>query len=95
MTVGQEQEEQNPLDVLKKHYPHIHIKVDLLWGSPELHEYLTRIIFDDRYDKDGGKPRQGFPKEVMAALLKLYNLHAEVISKHLKVTPHDIWHNAK
>ena len=42
----------------------------MLWGNFELDEYLNRLILAGRED------REGFPREVMAALMKLHRQHS-------------------
>lgn len=56
-------------------YPHIFQKVEVLWGTVELHQYLDRLFSETR---DG--TRKGFPPPVNIALIKLVNIHDD----HLK-----------
>jgi hypothetical protein len=62
-------EEEPPLFILQRQFPRIASAIELLWGDRELDGYLQKLILADRGD------RAGFPKEVLAALLKLYNQH--------------------
>lgn len=45
-------------------FPHIGEKLRLLYGYPEFYSYIDKLFTDTR---------QGFPKEITNALLKLYN----------------------
>ena len=59
--------------IVQPGFPHVTTKITLLWGSWELHQYLTQIlVVDDR------SHRRGFPKDVMSALLKIYDEHAKI-----------------
>jgi hypothetical protein len=63
-------EEEPPLFVITRLFPRIAAAIELMWGNRELDGYMTKLILADRGD------RAGFPKEVLAALLKLHNQHA-------------------
>lgn len=62
-----------PRDVLKQKFPRILDRIELLWGTRDLHRYFQQTLFADR-DK-----RQGFPPEVMAALGQLFNEHQQLL----------------
>jgi len=49
-------------------FPHIGEKLRYLYGYPEYYSYIDKLFTDTR-----GDTRQGFPKEITNALLKLYN----------------------
>jgi hypothetical protein len=82
--------EPDPRDVIKQYHPHISTKIELLWGTPELHHYLNTVIMDNRHYRTG-ESRQGFRPEVINALLKLYQQHSE----RLKQPKDDVWLNSK
>lgn len=90
--------EPDPRVVIKQHHPHISDKVELLWGTPELHNYLNSLIIDDRHYRTG-ETRQGFRPEVIAALMKLHQQHSDVIrQRHVELLNRqriDIWTNSK
>ncbi len=50
---------------LERNHPHIVNSLRLLWGYPEGHTYLTRLLVDQR----GG--RQGFSREVFSEIAEL------------------------
>lgn len=77
----------NHFVVVQAQFPKIAEAIKLLWGTPELQQYLTKLIMDDRH-YDTGESRQGFPPVVMASLLAICNKH----SAGAPIT--DIWHNA-
>lgn len=58
-----------PLVVVRRQFPRIASAVELMWGDRALDGYLQKLILSDRGDRDG------FPKDVLAALLKLYDQH--------------------
>ncbi|WP_119966898.1 hypothetical protein [Simplicispira lacusdiani] len=64
--------ENNPdLKVVTDSFPHIGKVLRQMWGAPEVTDYIDTLLYDTR---DGG--RQGFPREVMAALMNIYTAHA-------------------
>lgn len=78
----------NHFVVVRTKFPRIAESIRLLWGTPELQKYLADLIIDDQH-YDTGSSRQGFPQDVMASLLVIYNKH----SAGAPIT--DIWHNAR
>lgn len=76
------------LAIVNASFPRIAEAIKLLWGTPELHNYMTKLIVDDRH-YETGTSRQGFPKDVMASLLAIFNKH----SAGAPIT--DIWHESR
>ena len=70
--------------VLKSNFPRIHQNIVSMWGRPEGEEFLDNLIMDDR----GG--RQGFPQDVMGALLLLQRVHFQKFGTFKKVDPWDL-----
>ena len=70
--------------VLKNNFPRIHQNIVSMWGRPEGEEFLDNLIMDDR----GG--RQGFPQDVMGALLLLQRVHFQKFGTFKKVDPWDL-----
>lgn len=58
-----------PLVTIKRLFPRIGKSIEFMWGNRELDEYLNKLILADR------EGREGFPAEVLGALLKLHNQH--------------------
>jgi tankyrase len=50
---------------LEKSYDRILTKIDQLWDTPQVHDYISDLVIDKR----GG--RKGFPKEVLTDILML------------------------
>ena len=63
-------------------YPHVAEGLCRFWASEKRQGYLESLVFDQR----GG--RQGFPPDVSAELLFLYNLLDR------RRGPYDIWYEA-
>jgi hypothetical protein len=67
-------------------YPHISDRICALWGYPEIWPYLERLVLIEA-NRSG---RQGFPLEVQAELMVLYQLivdHPRLIRHgHTKLT---------
>ncbi|MGO8755073.1 MAG: hypothetical protein ACLQHK_07570 [Gallionellaceae bacterium] len=62
------------VSLIQDTYPHIGEKIkQSAWGSIELQEYLTSIIFDER----GG--RKGFPSKASSALFRIYDANRRLI----------------
>jgi hypothetical protein len=62
--------EEPPFITVERDYPRVAKSIELLWGHVELDQYLQKLIIADRGD------REGFPKPVLGALLKLYKQHS-------------------
>lgn len=61
------------LEVLKDH-PKIQLKIELLWGSIELKNYLSSLLEDTRENS-----RKGFSLHVYDALLSLSNMNTKLL----------------
>lgn len=55
--------------LINNRFPHIGEKLRYLYGYPEYYSYIDSLFSDTRNDT-----RQGFPKEIANALLKIYKL---------------------
>ncbi|MDP2639962.1 MAG: hypothetical protein Q8Q16_04740 [Betaproteobacteria bacterium] len=71
-----------PFCVIQRLFPRIAKAIELMWGNPELDDYLHKLILDQRGD------RVGFPAEVLGALLKLHNQHT---ARFKFQRPEDAW----
>lgn len=69
-----------PLDHMlcntKEQFPRIYESIEMLWGYPELQDYLSKLIVNGR-----ATTRSGFPHEVAK----------ELVSIHTSIHTHDIW----
>ncbi|QZA80806.1 hypothetical protein [Deefgea piscis] len=65
--------ENNLPHLLIAQYPRIIEKITLLWGSPELANFLDEILFDSRCD------REGFTPNVAHELFVIQGIHAQAM----------------
>lgn len=73
-----------PRNVIGEKYPKILSRIELLWGTLELHKYLEDTVFTDRAN------RQGFPMDVLKALGEIHTEHVRLL-KQKKVISEDVW----
>lgn len=82
MSAPDKGDEEPPLIIIERRFPRIARSIETLWGHRELDNYLTNLILADR---DG---REGFPPEILGALLKLANQHT---AQFRFPTPEESW----
>lgn len=70
--------------LLKALFPRIHDRLGATWGSRQCEAYLDHLILDDRGDRDG------FPPEVLTALLVLQRMHAKEFGSFKRRDPWDV-----
>lgn len=73
-----------PRKVIGEKFPKILTRIELLWGSLELHNYLEHTLFTDRTN------RQGFPVDVLRALGEIHTEHVRVL-KQKNLISVDVW----
>ena len=73
-----------PRKIIGEKFPKILTRIELLWGTIELHNYLEHTVFTDRSN------RQGFPVEVLKALGEIHVEHEQLL-KQKKVISEDVW----
>lgn len=66
---------------LERSHPHIVDRLRMLWGFPEGHVYLSRLLVDNR----GG--RQGFSREVFAEIVALHDKYPQEFRAPRTVAP--------
>ena len=64
--------------LLIEKFPHIGNRIELLWGTVDLQNYLNTLIVDER------SGRKGFPHLVAGALLRIHTEHHKVIKAKRK-----------
>lgn len=65
-----EQVKKRCIEILKEHgFKRIADGVELIWGTVELENYLSKLVITDRDN------REGFPPLVFNAILRLHTLH--------------------
>ncbi len=79
------EEETPPLFIIRDLYPKIAKAIELMWGNREMDAYFDRLILNDR------NQRAGFPREVMAAILKLSADHCKRFKFDQKESMNDSW----
>ena len=70
--------------MLKSLFPRIHDRLGATWGTSQCEVYLDRLILDDRGDRDG------FPPQVLSALLVLQRVHAKQFGVFSRRDPWDV-----
>lgn len=70
--------------LLKTQFPRIHQNLVALWGTGQGEAYLDGLILDDRGN------RQGFPPDVLRALLVLQRVHFQNFGTFKRVDPWDV-----
>ncbi|MCU0897151.1 MAG: hypothetical protein MUC55_06590 [Burkholderiales bacterium] len=66
-----QKEKPDPWPILESAFPRIASVVRDKWGKRALDEYFAKLVVDDR----GG--RQGFPPDVLSAIMEIARLHGE------------------
>lgn len=64
-------EKPDPWPIIATRFPRIAATIRGQWGTPRLDQYFAGLVIDDR----GG--RNGFPPDVLAAILEVARLHAD------------------
>jgi len=64
--------------LLIEQFPHIGNRIDLLWGTVDLQNYLNTLIVAER------SGRKGFPHLVSGAILRIHTEHYKLIKQKLK-----------
>jgi hypothetical protein len=73
-----------PRKIIGEKFPKILTRIEMLWGSMELHNYLEHTLFTDRSN------RQGFPVDVLRALGELHVEHTRLLKRNNMISV-DIW----
>lgn len=73
------------LETIRARFPHISSKIETFWGRPEFSPYMDNLFRDTR-----GGTRQGFPKDIAAALWRLHQAHDKEFPELVVEVP-DIW----
>lgn len=79
-----EQRTAEAVAMLKALFPRIHDRLGATWGTGQCESYLDRLILDDRGDRDG------FPPEVLTALLVLQRVHTKEFGSFKRRDPWDV-----
>ena len=63
-------EKPDPWPIIERAFPRIAATIRDQWGKRALDDYLSKLVVDDR------GTRQGFPLEVLSAIMEVARLHA-------------------
>jgi hypothetical protein len=67
----QRKERPDPWPIIERQFPRIALTIRRDWGKRALDDYFATLVVDDRGS------RQGFPPDVLTAILEVARLHAE------------------
>ena len=70
--------------LLHEKFPRIGKALEFLWGDKAFPDFASRLVADGRSD------RQGFPIDVMTAIIQLTELHDQLYPEYAKQTG-DVW----
>jgi hypothetical protein len=73
-----------PRVILRKKFPQILHRIEMIWGSIELHNYLEKTLTTERTN------RQGFPQDVIQAISEIHMEHRAVLKAN-GVLKDDLW----
>jgi hypothetical protein len=71
------------IGLLEYAYPHIAVRIKMLWGMPECAQFITKLLLPTRFD------REGFDEPTIQSLIAIQELH----QRHFP-QPHDVWEAA-
>jgi hypothetical protein len=80
-----------PMKIVEETIPRIGKMIKVKWGRPDFYPYMDELLFSNRPD------RQGFPQDMLTALIKLQSIHHKTIdnNKHMDISTgkdiRDIW----
>ncbi len=74
-------DEPDPWPVIESRFPRIAASIRELWGKRALDEYFAKLVVTDRGE------RQGFPPDVLAAILEIAWLHAQRFGTDRPICP--------
>jgi hypothetical protein len=73
-----------PRVILRHKFPQILHRIEMIWGSIELHNYLEKTLTTERTN------RQGFPRDVIQALNEIHMEHKAMLKAN-GVLKDDLW----
>ena len=71
----------DPWPIIERGFPRIAEKIRELWGKRALDDYFAELVIDERGS------RQGFPPEVLSAILEIARLHTGQYRFHRPMCP--------
>jgi hypothetical protein len=76
-----QKERPDPWPIIEQRFPRIAGTIRERWGKRVLDDYFGKLVIDDR----GG--RQGFPPEVLSAIMEVARLHADQFGLRTPLRP--------
>jgi len=76
-----QKERPDPWPIIEQRFPRIAGTIRERWGKRALDDYFGKLVIDDR----GG--RQGFPPEVLSAIMEVARLHADQFGLTAPIRP--------
>ena len=71
----------DPWPLVERNFPRIAAHIRAHWGKRALDDYFAGLVIDDRGS------RQGFPMDVLAALMEIARLHADQFNLEKPILP--------
>ena len=71
----------DPWPIIERGFPRIAEKIREMWGKRALDDYFAKLVVDERGS------RQGFPLEVLSAILEVARLHSGQYRFHRPMCP--------
>ncbi len=71
----------DPWPIIERRYPRIAATIREHWGKRALDDYFGKLVIDERGD------RQGFPMEVLSAIMEVARLHADQFGLRTPIRP--------
>jgi hypothetical protein len=79
-----QKERPDPWPIIERGYPRIAAYIREHWGKRALDDYFSKLVIDER----GG--RQGFPVEVLSAIMEVARLHAAQFGLAQPIRPWEV-----
>jgi hypothetical protein len=76
-----QKEPPDPWPMIERNFPRIAATIREQWGKRSLDDYFAKLVVNDR------GTRQGFPMEVLGAILEVSRLHADQFGLRTPVRP--------
>ena len=76
-----QKEPPDPWPIIERNFPRIAATIREQWGKRSLDDYFAKLVVNDRGN------RQGFPMEVLGAILEVSRLHADQFDLRTPVRP--------
>jgi hypothetical protein len=82
--VERQRDRPDPWPIIERGYPRIAATIRDQWGKRWLDDYLGKLVIDDRGD------RQGFPLDVLSAIMEVARLHSQQFGLEKPIRPWEV-----